>query len=337
MTLPIPNLDDRTYDELVQEALARIPVECPAWTDHNPSDTGIILIELLAWLTEMTLYRANQIPDRNLATFLSLLKGEPWPPADLTAEQREDQLKHHLTDEIRTTLQELKQRYRAITPEDFGGLILIDWPQTDAAKALGDDARINRVKVLPQRNLEAEAKPTPAPAHISLVIVPEGKNRELSQRLKEGLKSFLDQRRLLTTQLHVVSYQPKSVKLKAALVLADGVNPELVQKQAIAALQQFFQPTRDAANPYWNGEGWPFGRGVYLSELYQLLDQLPGVDYVTPYPASGTLTSLLFEGDVESQEIVLADNELVNFVIKEGDFQYVPVENTLLFATGTTP
>jgi hypothetical protein len=53
------NLDDRTYADLVAEAISQIAVEYPEWTDYNPSDTGIILIELLAWLTEMTLYRAD--------------------------------------------------------------------------------------------------------------------------------------------------------------------------------------------------------------------------------------------------------------------------------------
>jgi hypothetical protein len=56
MTIPLPNLDDRTYADLLEEARSLIPIECPTWTDHNPSDTGIILLELFAWLTEFTLY-----------------------------------------------------------------------------------------------------------------------------------------------------------------------------------------------------------------------------------------------------------------------------------------
>lgn len=70
MSLPLPNLDDRTYADLVEQAISQIPIEYPEWTDHNPTDTGIILIELLAWLTEMVLYRVNQIPDKNIETFL---------------------------------------------------------------------------------------------------------------------------------------------------------------------------------------------------------------------------------------------------------------------------
>ena len=328
MTLPIPNLDDRTYEDLVQEALARIPVECPEWTDHNPSDTGIVLIELLAWLTEMTLYRVNQIPDRNFASFLSLLKGEPWTlPADLTADQRETRLKA----EIRSTLQDLERRYRAITPQDFVGLILEDWNH------LGDTAKINRVTILPQRNLEADpaTRTTLVPAHISVVIVPEktelGRDPNQFQPLKDALKTFLDQRRLLTTHLHVVPYEPRPVNLSATLVLADGTKPETMINQAVKALRHFFQTTSDPKNPYWGGQGWPFGHGVYESELYQLLDGLTGVDYVTLYEKNETL---LVDQGKQVREIPLADYQLVNFSITESDFKLDPVKNQLTFTTG---
>ena len=61
MPLPIPILDDRTFEQLVQEAIRRIPVYAPEWTDHNASDPGITLIELFAWLTEMQLYSLDRI------------------------------------------------------------------------------------------------------------------------------------------------------------------------------------------------------------------------------------------------------------------------------------
>jgi hypothetical protein len=80
MPLTIPNLDDRTYQDLRDEALARIPVHTPEWTNFNESDPGVTLIELFAFLTENLLYRSNQIPDRNRRKFLTLL-GIPLQPA----------------------------------------------------------------------------------------------------------------------------------------------------------------------------------------------------------------------------------------------------------------
>lgn len=77
---PAQLFDARTYQDLVDEALARIPIHNPEWTNFNRSDPGITLIELFAFLTESLLYRANQIPERNRRAFLSLL-GVPLQPA----------------------------------------------------------------------------------------------------------------------------------------------------------------------------------------------------------------------------------------------------------------
>ena len=83
MPLPVPNLDDRTFQDLVSEARSRIPHHCPEWTDHNLSDPGITLIELFSWMTEVLLYRVNKVPDKNYVTFLDLIgiKLAPATPA----------------------------------------------------------------------------------------------------------------------------------------------------------------------------------------------------------------------------------------------------------------
>src|SRR5512142_33379 len=73
MPLPVPNLDDRHFQDLVDEAKRRIPRYCPEWTDHNVSDPGVTLIELFAWMTEQYLYRLNQVPDKNFVAFLNLI------------------------------------------------------------------------------------------------------------------------------------------------------------------------------------------------------------------------------------------------------------------------
>jgi hypothetical protein len=71
--LTIPTLDDRKYQEILDEALARVPVHNPEWTNFNKSDPGVTLIEVFAFLTESLFFRANQIPERNRRKFLSLL------------------------------------------------------------------------------------------------------------------------------------------------------------------------------------------------------------------------------------------------------------------------
>lgn len=83
MPLSAPNLDDRRYEDLRQELLARVPRYAREWTDHHASDPGITLLELFTGLTEMTLYRLNQVPERNYVKFLELigLQLQPARPA----------------------------------------------------------------------------------------------------------------------------------------------------------------------------------------------------------------------------------------------------------------
>ncbi len=68
-----PNLDDRTWQDLVDQAKALIPQYAPQWTDHGPSDPGMTLIELFAWLVEGMIYRLNRVPEKNYVAFLNLL------------------------------------------------------------------------------------------------------------------------------------------------------------------------------------------------------------------------------------------------------------------------
>ena len=73
MRLPEIQLDDRRFQDLVSEARLRITRSCPEWTEHNVSDPGITLIELFAWMTEMTIYRLNRVPDKLHVSLLELL------------------------------------------------------------------------------------------------------------------------------------------------------------------------------------------------------------------------------------------------------------------------
>src|SRR6478609_9046852 len=81
MPLPAPNLDDRTFQDIVDEAKRLIPRYTPEWTNHNLSDPGVALIELFAWMSEMVLFRVNQVPDRLFVHFLNLVGIEPFPPS----------------------------------------------------------------------------------------------------------------------------------------------------------------------------------------------------------------------------------------------------------------
>ena len=91
MPLPLPNLDDRRWQDLTQEALPLIPRYAPQWTDFNAHDPGVTIMELYAWLTESLAYRLNQVPDRFRWKFVELLgyaRRGPLPGFSVIAFQR---------------------------------------------------------------------------------------------------------------------------------------------------------------------------------------------------------------------------------------------------------
>ncbi|MCU0520142.1 MAG: putative baseplate assembly protein [Anaerolineae bacterium] len=73
MALTRPKLDDRQFQDIVDEAKKRIPHYNKEWTDHNVSDPGVTLIELFAWMTDILLYRLNQVPDLHKIEFMEML------------------------------------------------------------------------------------------------------------------------------------------------------------------------------------------------------------------------------------------------------------------------
>jgi predicted phage baseplate assembly protein len=80
MALPVPTLDDRRFQDLVDDAKRQVQLRCPEWTDHNVHDPGVTLIEVFAWMTDQLLYRLNRIPDRHYIRFLELMGVRLFPP-----------------------------------------------------------------------------------------------------------------------------------------------------------------------------------------------------------------------------------------------------------------
>lgn len=76
------NLDDKTYEQLLKEALEQLSAssgESGNWTDYNAHDPGITFLELFAWLTEMQRFHLNQITDKHKLKYLALLGTAPKP------------------------------------------------------------------------------------------------------------------------------------------------------------------------------------------------------------------------------------------------------------------
>jgi hypothetical protein len=128
MPITLPNLDDRRYDDLVKEALAIIPAQAPEWTNHNPSDPGITLVELFAYLTEMLIYRLNRVTVENAIAFLNLIDA-----GSRTPDAYRDPAK--LTEEVRETVKKLRKPYRTVTCNDFNEVVTKDF-SAEVARAI---------------------------------------------------------------------------------------------------------------------------------------------------------------------------------------------------------
>ncbi len=271
MPIPLPNLDDRTFADLTAEAQALIPSLHPAWTNHNPADPGIVIVELLAWLTETILYQLNEIPEKNVETFLELLGG---------VREKEERLESA----VRRTILHLRTPYRAVTAADFEMLAMQQWPQSAEAievENLGQNVHLMRAQAIPRRNLEvpdAAARRAEAPGHLSLVVMPDTQVPfpQPSDELRAGLRNCLEPRRLLTVHHHVVGPVYVPVQVSVDIYLRHDALPRDALLQAHEALKAFFHAARGGPEQ----TGWPFGRHVYASEIYAELEKLPLVDFV---------------------------------------------------------
>jgi hypothetical protein len=81
MPLEVPNLDDRSFEDLLAEAKARVRQTAPAWTDLNASDPGIALLDVFAYLTDLMIYRLNRVPEKAYVEFLRLIGVRLNPPS----------------------------------------------------------------------------------------------------------------------------------------------------------------------------------------------------------------------------------------------------------------
>lgn len=81
MSIPVPNLDDRSFVDLVESARERIRQLDPEWTDLSVHDPGIVLVEAFAHLTDLLMYRLNRVPEKLYAVYLNLLGTAVYPPS----------------------------------------------------------------------------------------------------------------------------------------------------------------------------------------------------------------------------------------------------------------
>jgi predicted phage baseplate assembly protein len=175
---------------------------------------------------------------------------------------------------------EMRAQYRAVTAEDFESL------------AMSSSREVARVKCLAPTTVDSTLPPgmvelLVVPAVADSVMVGDLSRLQLNDRMINRLQAHLDEYRLLTTMLRIREPKYVGVQVRAEVVASDYARPEVVIGRVVEVLRQYISPllpTGDSLLPEGlvesDWQGWPFGRALYVAELFSVIQQVPGVKHV---------------------------------------------------------
>ncbi|WP_274650199.1 putative baseplate assembly protein [Paenibacillus humicola] len=192
-----------------------------------------------------------------------------------------------LQDCIERVQTRLSEPFRAVTGEDVERLVL----RTPGL-------RVARVKALPLYLKGLRDYPrSQAPGQLTVAVVPYSPAAAPvpSKGFLQTVRRHLDERRLITTEVHVIA--PEYIRITVHAVAI--VEPHFVDegRQMTAALNRLLQPL-DGND---GSKGWPFGRTVYKGDLYGILNEMKGVAFIQELwlDAEGQHYSRTPSGDIE--------------------------------------
>lgn len=261
--------DERDFDDLVREGLALLPVHAPEWTDHNPSDPGVTLVELLAYFSDLLLYRVGRVTPAAKLQFLRLINGV----------SRDDAIRIDSTDPdasqraLDGAVAALAQPDCAVTASDFEALAL-----AAARRHAPADMRfiVRCVVDADLANGRQRGADWRKPGHVSVIVAAlDDLSERDAARLHTNVRRYLLPRCLLTTRLHVVAPDDLYVGLGLSVALRPGAALPAVAERIATALRQRFDGA-DAAS----GAAPALGVTLNLTEVARVVDDVQGVDYV---------------------------------------------------------
>lgn len=263
-----------SFDEFVGASVALIPAYAPDWTNHNPSDPGITLVELLAYFSEVLAYRALRVtPDAKLH-FLRLLEGG----AAHDPEIRPGISSARLDEAIGARVAALSHAACVVNADDFDRAA-----QGAALELLGASASL-RTRTVIGADLRDAARTEgtgAAVADVSVILAPE---RELNdaelERLCEHVRLSLAARSLLTTRVHVLGPVVLHVEIGCRVALKPGTPLDAVATAIDAALRRRFGPIGADDPPDPAAADRPFGGAQHLLEVTEVVGGVEGVDWV---------------------------------------------------------
>ena len=180
---------------------------------------------------------------------------------------------------------EVRAQQRAVTADDYEVL------------AKGTSRSVARVKCLTPSKAAADgAVANLPPGMLELLVVPavfdalrngDVTKLALDDRLSKSIEAHLEPYRLLTTTVRVREPRYIGVRAYAEIVVSEYSDPDTVRAAVGEKLRQFIapldltapdQPKDDLLGSRW--DGWPFGRSLFISEIFSLIQGVPGVKHV---------------------------------------------------------
>ncbi|MCL7412009.1 MAG: putative baseplate assembly protein [ANME-2 cluster archaeon] len=198
---------------------------------------------------------------------------------------------------------DLKVPWRGITLEDYE-YIAIHTPglRFGRSKALVCEGSLSsrmdlhsiRVIVVP---FSTKAKPEPSQGFIDTVL------------------RHLNRHRLLTDKIEVIGPNYVGIGVKISVYIEPGYSEEGRKNTIIEALNDFLDPLKGGED----GKGWPFGRTVYRSEIYSLIENVEGVDCVRSVDLGSAQKKVNDLGniDVDEDTLVYSTSHHVTIMTRE--------------------
>jgi len=269
MTMPNPVFDERSFDDLVREGLALLPVHAPEWTDHNPSDPGVTLVELLAYFSDMLLYRTGRVTPAARLQFLRLLKGASWRGWRGFDTTDPDAL-HHAID---NAVAELAHVDCAVTASDFERLA---WAAAERRASVGRGLIVRCIVDADLSGGRQRVAEVQRAGHVSVIVAAIDEiSAEDAARLRTDVRRYLLPRCLMTTRLHVVAPDDLYVGIGFGVALRPGASLQAVKERIGTALQSRFETGAGES-----GLVPALGVALNLAEVARVIDDVEGVDYV---------------------------------------------------------
>ena len=178
---------------------------------------------------------------------------------------------------------DINKVYSAITPEDYeylvndylgdkylDGKLLKDLKPNESTNKI--ESRVKAISDIKNKIMKVVIVPKSSPYKKDDTGVYFNKYQDLY----EQVFSFLDEYRLIGTPLYVDGAEFVEVNISANISVKDRFVPKNVNDNVEDAIKTFLHPFEGGTLK----KGWPFGRGVFKSEIYKVMARVNGVDCV---------------------------------------------------------